>query len=106
MFIYLQPVTHALDQEHLIINGKLGKRMLINGANKCYSTALQSCQEAFLITVCSSVVNIPGGGVDDLSFFDYLSPLCFLLIEFQCTFSISYKILPDYVYYYCISIRM
>ena len=28
----------------------------------------------------------------------------FLLIEFHCTFSISFKILPDYVYYYCISL--
>ena len=44
--------------------------------------------------------------MDDLSFFDYLSPFCFLLIEFLCTFSISYKILSDSVYYYCISIRM
>ena len=26
------------------------------------------------------------GRVDDLSFFDYLSPFCFLLIEFYCTF--------------------
>ena len=48
----------------------------------------------------------PLGRVDDLSFFDYLSPFCFLLIEFHGTFSISYKILPDYVYYYCISIRI
>ena len=30
------------------------------------------------------------GRVDDLSFFEYLSPFCFLLIEFHCTFSISY----------------
>ena len=35
------------------------------------------------------------GRVDDLSRFDYLSPFCFLLIEFHCSFSISYKILPD-----------
>ena len=34
---------------------------------------------------------MPRGWVDDLSFFEYLSPFCFLLIEFQCTFSISYK---------------
>ena len=46
------------------------------------------------------------GRVDDLSFFDYLSSFCFLLIEFHCTFTISYKILPDYVHYYCILIRM
>ena len=26
------------------------------------------------------------GKVDDLSFFDYLSPFCFLLIEFHCIF--------------------
>ena len=32
--------------------------------------------------------------VDDLSFFDYLSSFCFLSIEFHCTFSISFKILP------------
>ena len=42
------------------------------------------------------------GRVDDLSFFEYLSPFCFLSIEFHCTFSISYKILPYFVYYYCI----
>ena len=35
--------------------------------------------------------------LDDLSFFDYLSPLCFLLIEFHCIFSRSYKILQYYV---------
>ena len=32
--------------------------------------------------------------MDDLSFFEYLSSFCFLSIEFHCTFSISYKILP------------
>ena len=30
---------------------------------------------------------------NDFSFFDCLSPFCFLLIELHCTFSISYKIL-------------
>ena len=30
------------------------------------------------------------GRVDDLSFFEYLNPFCFLSIEFHCTFSISY----------------
>ena len=44
----------------------------------------------------------PRGRVDDLSFFEYLSLFCFLSIEFHCTFSISYKILPYFVYYYCI----
>ena len=28
---------------------------------------------------------------NDFSFFEYLSQFCFLLIEFYCTFSISYK---------------
>ena len=42
------------------------------------------------------------GRVDDLSFFEYLSPFCFLSIEFHCTFSISYKILAYFLYYYCI----
>ena len=37
---------------------------------------------------------------------DCLSPFCFLLIEFHFTFSIVYKILPYYVYYYYILIRM
>ena len=39
-------------------------------------------------------------------FFDYLSSFWFLLIEFYCTFFISYKILEYYVYYYYILIRM
>ena len=33
--------------------------------------------------------------------FEYLSSFCFLLIEFHSTFSISYKILLYFVYYYC-----
>ena len=46
------------------------------------------------------------GRVYDLSFFEYLSPFCFLSIEFRCTFSISHKLLPYFVYYYCILVRM
>ena len=49
---------------------------------------------------------IARGRVDDLSFFVYLIPYCFLSIEIHCTFSISDKILKDYVHYYCISTRM
>ena len=52
------------------------------------------------------ISHLQRGRVDNLSFFDYLSPFCFLLIEFHCSFSIYYKILPDYVYYCCILIRM
>ena len=44
------------------------------------------------------------GRVDDFSFFYCLSPFCFLLIEYHCIFSSSYKILSNYVYYYCIMI--
>ena len=40
--------------------------------------------------------------MDDLSFFDFSSPFCFLLIKLHLTYSISYKILTNYVYYYCI----
>ena len=41
-----------------------------------------------------------------LVIFRLFKSILFLLIEFHCSFSISYKILPDYVYYFCISIRM
>ena len=41
------------------------------------------------------------GRVDDLSFLEYLSPFCFLLIKFHCTFSISYEILPYFVVIGC-----
>ena len=34
------------------------------------------------------IVSQERGRVDDLSFFDYLSPFCSLSIEFHCTFSI------------------
>ena len=44
--------------------------------------------------------------VDDLSFFGYLGHFCFLLIEFHWAFSISYKILQYFVYYYYILIRV
>ena len=44
------------------------------------------------------------GRVDDLLFFDCLISFYFLLIEFYCIFSIFYKILTNYVYYYCILI--
>ena len=39
--------------------------------------------------------------MDDLLVFEYLSPFYFWLLEFHCTFSMSYKILTNYVYYYC-----
>ena len=47
----------------------------------------------------------PRGRVNDLSFFDYSSPFCFLLIEFHCIFSLSCKVIPFYVYSYYILIR-
>ena len=44
------------------------------------------------------------GRVDNYSFFDCSSPFSFLLIEFHSTFSISYRIVINYVYFYCILI--
>ena len=49
------------------------------------------------LSLLSSSTIFPWGRVDDLSFFEYLSPFCFLSIEFLSTFSISYKILPYFV---------
>ena len=43
---------------------------------------------------------------NDFSFFDCSSTFCFLLIEFHCTFSISYTILTNLVYYYSILIMI
>ena len=45
--------------------------------------------------------SLSSGRVDDLSFFEYLNPFCFLSIKFHCTMSIFYKILPYFVYHYC-----
>ena len=45
----------------------------------------------YILTNC--VYYYGRGRVDDLSFFEYLSPFYFLSIEFHCTFSIPYKIL-------------
>ena len=55
-----------------------------------------------LLSVKHIMVECQRGRVDDLSFFDSLSPFCFLSIEFHFTFSISYKLLPYLFYYYCI----
>ena len=61
----------------------------------------------YTITYFKFIFKIDSGGwVDEFKFFDFSSPFCFLLMGFHCTFSISYKILPYYVYYYCILIRL
>ena len=39
---------------------------------------------------------------DDILFFDCSITFYFSFIEFHCTFYFSYKMLPYYVYYYCI----
>ena len=54
---------------------------------------------------CFKTTDFSRGRVDDLSFFEYLSPFCFLSIEFHPTFFTSYKILPYFVCYYSILIR-
>ena len=59
-----------------------------------------------LVELIQTSLRFIRGRVDDLWFFEYLSSFCFLSIEFHCTFSISYKILPYFVYYYCILVRM
>ena len=41
--------------------------------------------------------------MDDFLFFDCLSSFYFLLIEFHCTFSLSYKILPYAMHAICIA---
>ena len=43
-----------------------------------------------------------GGG---FFIFRLFKSILFLLIEFHCNFSISYKRITYYVYYYCILIR-
>ena len=45
-----------------------------------------------LFTKEEHLLNIFKGGWMICNFFEYLSPFCFLLIEFHCTFSISYNI--------------
>ena len=52
---------------------------------------------------CSSAT---GEGGLFFIFFDCSGPFCFMVIQFDSTFSISYKILTNYVYYYCILIRL
>ena len=59
-----------------------------------------------IIEAVENITEEVRGRVDDLSFFEHLSPFCFLSIEFHCAFSISYKILPYFIYYYCILVRM
>ena len=63
-----------------------------------------------LVNKCNTVNNVKccnllQGRVFDFLFFDCLSPFWFLLIELHWTFSISHKMLTNYVYYYCILIR-
>ena len=64
------------------------------------------CKVCSFINYCSSYYSIYlRGRVDNFSLLDSFSPF-FWLIEFHCAFSISYKILPYCVYYYCILVRM
>ena len=63
---------------------------------------LSSRRMQLLMQYYSHIELLSRGRVDDLSFFDCSSPFCFLSIGFHFTFSISYKILPYLIYYYCI----
>ena len=49
------------------------------------------CCAIILFLLYISDFNVIRGRVDDLSFFEYLSPFCFLSIEFHCTFSFLIK---------------
>ena len=60
-------------------------------------TVLLSAFFYFLLAFFHCVFVMFRGRVDELSFFDYLSRFCFLLIKFHCTFFISYKILLYFV---------
>ena len=62
------------------------------------------CMFFLCLTIIIYLAMAVRGRVDDLSFFEYLSSFCFLSIEFHWTFSISYKILPYFFYYYCIEL--
>ena len=54
------------------------------------------------LNFCMTFTDIIRGVWMIFHFFDCSSPICFLLIEFHCAFSISYKMLTNCVYYYCI----
>ena len=46
------------------------------------------------------------GGVDDFYFFDCFKSVSFFVNWFHCIFSISNKILTNYLYYYCILMKI
>ena len=78
-----------------------GSLMSLNGPT-FHVTPVYLC----IIFQCNLYISCNRGRVDDLSFFEYLSPFCFLSIKFHCTFSFSYKILPYFLYYYHIIISL
>ena len=57
------------------------------------------------LTLGSTLVDKCWGGWMSFHFTIVHVHFVFLLIEFRCPFSISYKMLPYYVYYYCLFIR-
>ena len=75
----------------IIIVFRLGSHKLVS----CFFYSLSPRVQSRDVTP-----RLGGGGWFFL--FDHLSPFCFLLFEFHYAFSISYKVLTGYVYYYCI----
>ena len=57
------------------------------------------------IVIIIIVCDLLSGEGEEFSIFHCSSPFYYLLIEFHCTFSIPYKMLQYYVYYYYILIR-
>ena len=107
---YLNRVKNAFDQNSRIL---LINALLFSHLNYC-SSIFGKCSEKqqYEVQKCinfAAKVASNGkyrGRVDDLSFFFYyLSPFCFLSIEFHRTFPISFKTLPYFVCYYSILIR-
>ena len=73
---------------------------------QCVGLAFRRSRVRPSLAAASHAICAPQGRVDDFSFLDCLSPFCFLLIEFHCSFSISYKIQTNYLYYYYILISI
>ena len=101
--------THIFSVGRLQIFFRLGQvrsRKLISDTFKNFLfKLLHIIGVGWVRLVINSLLQGERGWVDDLLFFEYLSPFCFLSIEFRCTFSI-YKILPYFVYYYSILIKL
>ena len=67
-----------------------------------FLTQITSIVTEFITVLCLYI----GGGWMIYHFSNIVVQFVFLSIEFHCTFSIFYKILPYFVYYTCILVGM